>query len=325
MNLPRRRFLRLAGLTAAATAISRPAFPQAYPTRPIKWVVPFPAGGTTDLISRIMSQWLAERLGQPVVIENRPGGGTNIAVQSVVNAPPDGYTLLLTVTTNTINPSLYKSLPFDFKRDITPVAGLAELPLILSVYPGLPAKNVAEFVAHAKANPGKLNVASFGVRTVSHLAIEMLKASTGVDVVHVPYAGGVAIMPDMIAGRIQAGVDALPNSLPHVRSGAIRGLAVMSTARTPTLPDVPTMGEAVPGFELSGWTGIGVPRGTPAEIVERLNREINAGIADPGIRSRFADVGAVPVRFTPAEASARIASDIEKWAKVIHAAGIKPE
>ena len=325
MNLPRRRFLRLAGLTAAATAVSRPAFPQAYPTRPIKWVVPFPAGGTTDLISRIMSQWLAERLGQPVVIENRPGGGTNIAVQSVVNAPPDGYTLLLTVTTNTINPSLYKSLPFDFKRDITPVAGLAELPLILSVYPGLPAKNVAEFVAHAKANPGKLNVASFGVRTVSHLAIEMLKASTGVDVVHVPYAGGVAIMPDMIAGRIQAGVDALPNSLPHVRSGAIRGLAVMSTARTPTLPDVPTMGEAVPGFELSGWTGIGVPRGTPAEIVERLNREINAGIADPGIRSRFADVGAVPVRFTPAEASARIASDIEKWAKVIHAAGIKPE
>jgi len=325
MNLPRRRFLRLAGLTAAATAVSRPAFPQAYPTRPIKWVVPFPAGGTTDLISRIMSQWLAERLGQPVVIENRPGGGTNIAVQSVVNSPPDGYTLLLTVTTNTINPSLYKSLPFDFKRDITPVSGLAELPLILSVYPGLPAKNVAEFVAHAKANPGKLNVASFGVRTVSHLAIEMLKASTGVDVVHVPYAGGVAIIPDMIAGRIQAGVDALPNSLPHVRSGAIRGLAVMSTARTPTLPDVPTMGEAVPGFELSGWTGIGVPRGTPAEIVERLNREINAGIADPGIRSRFADVGAVPVRFTPAEASARIASDIEKWAKVIHAAGIKPE
>jgi len=325
MNLPRRRFLRLAGLTAAATAVSRPAFAQAYPTRPIKWVVPFPAGGTTDLISRIMSQWLAERLGQPVVIENRPGGGTNIAVQSVVNAPPDGYTLLLTVTTNTINPSLYKSLPFDFKRDITPVAGLAELPLILSVYPGLPAKNVAEFVAHAKANPGKLNVASFGVRTVSHLAIEMLKASTGVDVVHVPYAGGVAIMPDMIAGRIQAGVDALPNSLPHVRSGAIRGLAVMSTARTPTLPDVPTMGEVVPGFELSGWTGIGVPRGTPAGIVERLNREINAGIADTGIRSRFADVGAVPVRFTPAEASARIASDIEKWAKVIHAAGIKPE
>ena len=325
MNLPRRRFLRLAGLTAAATAVSRPAFAQAYPTRPIKWVVPFPAGGTTDLISRIMSQWLAERLGQPVVIENRPGGGTNIAVQSVVNSAPDGYTLLLTVTTNTINPSLYKSLPFDFKRDITPVSGLAELPLVMSVTPGLPAKSVAEFTAHAKANPGKLNVASFGVRTVSHLAIEMLKASTGVDVVHVPYAGGVAIIPDMIAGRIQAGVDALPNSLPHVRSGAIRGLAVMSTARTPTLPDVPTMGEAVPGFELSGWTGIGVPRGTPAEIVERLNREINAGIADPGIRSRFADVGAVPVRFTPAEASARIASDIEKWAKVIHAAGIKPE
>ena len=324
MKLPRRQLLRLAGLTAAA-AVSRPAIAQAYPTRPVRWIVPFPAGGTTDLIARIMSQWLTERLGHAVVIENRPGGGTNIAAQAVVNAAPDGYTLLMTVTTHTINPSLFKSLPFDIKRDIAPVSGLAELPLVMSIYPGLPVKSIAEFVAHAKANPGKINVASFGVRTVSHLAIEMLKGATGMDVVHVPYSGGVAMMPDMIAGRIDAGVDALPNSLPHIRGGAIRALAVMSSARTPTLPDLPTMGEAVPGFELSGWTGIGAPRGTPAEIIERLNREVNAGLADAGIRSRFADVGAVPVRFTPAEATARLANDIEKWAKVIHAAGIKPE
>jgi tripartite-type tricarboxylate transporter receptor subunit TctC len=325
MTFPRRRFLRFAGLAVAACAAPRSAFAQAYPSRPIRWVVPFPAGGTTDLIARIMSQWLAERLGQPVVVENRPGGGTNIAVQAVVNSAPDGHTLLFTVTTNTINPSLYKSPPFDFKRDIAPVAGLAELPLVMSVNPGVPAKTVAEFVAHAKANPGKINVASFGVRTISHLSIELLKSSTGMDVVHVPYPGGVAMMADLIPGRIQAGVDALPNSLPHVRSGAIRALAVMSTTRTPKLPDVPTMGEAVPGFDVSGWTGVGAPRGTPAEIIERLNREINAGLADPGIQSRFADVGAVPMRYTSAEASARIASDIEKWAKVIQAAGIKPD
>src|SRR5262245_45293659 len=192
LPFPRRRFLRLAGAAAAAPVVSRTAFAQAYPSRPIRWVVPFPAGGTTDLLARIMGQWLTDRLGQPVVIENRPGGGTNIAVQSVVNSPPDGYTLLLTVTTNTINPSLYKSLPFDFKRDIMPVSGLAELPLVLSVNPGVPAKTVAEFVAHAKANPGKINIASFGVRTISHLSIELFKSSTDIDVVHVPYAGGVA-------------------------------------------------------------------------------------------------------------------------------------
>jgi tripartite-type tricarboxylate transporter receptor subunit TctC len=298
---------------------------QAYPNRPIRWIVPFPAGGTTDLIARIIGQWLTERLGQPVVVENRPGGGTNIAVQAVVNSAPDGYTLLFTVTTNTINPSLYKSLPFDFKRDITAVAGLAELPLVMSANPGVPAQTVAEFVAHAKANPGKINVASFGVRTISHLSIELLKSSTGIDVVHVPYPGGAAMMADLIPGRIQAGVDALPNTLPHVRSGAVRALAVLSSARTPKLPEVPTMGEAIPGFDVSGWTGVGAPRGTPSDIIERLNREINAGLADAGVRSRFADVGATPVRFTPAEASAKIAGDIEKWAKVIRGAGIKPD
>ena len=325
MRLPRRRFLHLAAFAATTPAISLAAFAQSYPSRPVRLVVPFPAGGTTDLIARLMGQWLSDRLGQPVVVENRPGGGTNIAVQQVVNAPPDGHTLLFTVTTNAINPSLYKSLPFDFKRDIVPVAGLAELPLLLMVNPRFPARTVTEFVAHAKANPGKVNMASFGARTISHLAIELLKTSTGIDVVHVPYAGGPQIMADLIPGRIEASIDALPNSLPQIRSGAVRALAILPPARIPILPDVPAINETIPGFEVSGATGVGVPRGTPSEIVERLNREINAGLSDPGIQSRFADVGAVPVRFTPAEASARVASDIEKWAKVVQAAGIKPD
>jgi tripartite-type tricarboxylate transporter receptor subunit TctC len=325
MRLQRRQFLSLAGLAFATPAASRLAFAQAWPSRPVRWVVPFTAGGSTDLIARIIAQWLTDRLGQSVVVENRPGGGTNIAVQAVVNAPPDGYTLLFTVTTNTINPSLYKSLPFDFKRDIVPVAGLAELPLVLVVHPSVPAKTVPEFIAHCKANPGKVILASFGARTVSHLVIELIKSSTDIDVLHVPYPGGSAMMTDMLPGRIQAGVDALPNQVPHIKSGAVRALAVMSTARTPALPDVPTMAEVIPSFDISGWTGVGAPRGTPAEIIERLNREINAGLANPGIRARFADVGAVPVLFTPAQAAARIASDTEKWAKVVERAGIKPE
>ena len=325
MTFARRRFLCLAASALAAPALPRTAFAQAYPSRPVRLVVPFPAGGTTDLIARIMGQWLSDRLGQPVVIENRPGGGTNIAVQQVVNAAPDGHTLLFTVTTNMINPSLYKSLPFDFKRDIVPVAGLVELPLLLMVNPRFPAKTVPEFIAHAKANPGKINVASFGARTISHLTIELLKSSTGIDVVPVPYAGGPQIMADLIPGRIEASLDALPNSLPHIRSGAVRALAVLPGTRVPVIPDVPSIAESIPGFEASTWSGVGAPRGTPPEIVERLNREINAGLADAGLRSRFAEVGAVPVRFTPAEASARVASDTEKWAKVVKAAGIQPE
>jgi tripartite-type tricarboxylate transporter receptor subunit TctC len=325
MKLPRRQFLRLAATAIAVPAVSRAAWAQAYPTRPVRLVVPFPAGGTTDILARILGQYLSERLGQQVVIENKPGGGTNIAVQSVVKSPADGYTLLMTLATNTINPWLYKSLPFDFQRDIAPVSGLAELPLVLVINPGVPAKTVAEFVAHAKANPGKIAFASFGARTISHLAIELLKASTGIDFVHVPYPGGAPMLTDMISGRIQAGVDALPNSLPHIRSGAVRGLAVLSKARTPTLPDVPTVGDTIAGFEVSPWTGIGVPAGTPAEIIERLNRDINASFADPGLIKRYADVGATPLIFTPAQAGAKIAGDTEKWHKVVQGAGLKPE
>jgi tripartite-type tricarboxylate transporter receptor subunit TctC len=325
MPLARRAFLHLAGSAVVLPALLRTTFAQTYPTRPIKWVVPFPPGGTTDLLARIMGQWLTDKLGQPVVIENRPGGGTNIGVQQVVNAAPDGYTLLFTVTTNVLNPALYKTLPFDFKRDIVQVSGLAELPLVLAVNPSMPVKTVAEFVTYAKANPGKINIASFGAKTVSHLSIELLKSQTGIDVVHVPYPGGVAMMGDLIPGRVQAGVDGLTNALPHLRSGSIRALGVMSSKRAPMWPDVPTMDEALPGFDLSGWCGVGAPRGTPAEIIERLNREINAGLADSGVRARFADVAVIPAIFTPAEKAARVVHDTEKWAKVIESAGIKPE
>jgi len=324
-NLPRRQFLGLAGLAAASSVVSRPALAQAWPTRPVKLVVPFPAGGSTDLVGRIICQWLTERLGQSFIVENKPGGGTNIAVQQVVNAPPDGYTLLYTVSTQAINPSLYKSLPFDFQRDIVAVAGLAELPLVLVMNPQVPARNVTEFIAYAKANPGKVAFASFGARTISHLTIELLKTSTGIEFVHIPYTGGAPMLVDLISGRIQAGVDALPNSLPHIRGGAVRALAVMSHKRTPALPDVPTMGEVIPGFEAATWNGVGAPKGTPHEIIERLNREINAGLQDAALLKRFADVGGTPIQVSPAEMAAMIAKDTEKWARVVKAAGLQAE
>jgi len=323
--IARRRFLHLAGALATSSAISRIAAAQTYPSRPLRWIVPFPAGGSTDLIARLLGEWLAARLGQPVVIENKPGGGTNIAVQAIVNAPADGYTLLFAVATNVINPSLYKSLPFDFQRDIAPVAGLAELPLVFDVTPALPASTVAEFIAYAKANPGKIYFASFGARTISHLAIELFKISAGIDVVHVPYQGGAPMLTDLLSGRIQAGIDALPNSLPHVKSGGVRALAVLSAKRTPALPNVPTMGETIAGFEVTPWTALGVPSGTPNAIVERLNREINAGLADPGIRARMAEVGGVPLIYSPAELRVLMARDAAKWARVVERAGIKPE
>jgi tripartite-type tricarboxylate transporter receptor subunit TctC len=324
MTLPRRKFLRLATAFAVLPAVSRGVFAQSWPSRPVKIVVPFPAGGSIDLLARLMGQWLSERLGQPFVIENKPGGGTNIAVQTVVNAAPDGQTFLLCLSTNAINISLYKSLPFDFPRDIVPVAGLAELPLLLVANPDLPAKTVAEFIAYAKANPGKVSMASFGARTVSHLSIELLKQSTGIDVLHVPYRGGAPLMTDLISGRVQAGIDAMPNALPHVRSGKARALAVLPKVRAPVLPDVPSMSATIPGFEVSTWSGIGAPKGTSPEIVDRLSREVNAGLADATIQKRLADVGGIPQPSNPAEFRARIAADIEKWAKVIKAAGIQP-
>jgi tripartite-type tricarboxylate transporter receptor subunit TctC len=325
MTLPRRRFLRLAGTAVALPAVARVAGAQAYPSRPIRWVVPYPAGGSIDLIARLIAQFLSDRVGQPVVIENRPGGGTNIATQAVANSPPDGYTLLFTASTHTINVSLNQSLPFNFLRDITMVAGLTELPLVLVMNTSVPAKTLAEFIAYSKANPRKINIASFGAATISHLAIELLKTTTGIDMVHVPYRGGAALITDLITGQVQAAVDALPNSLPHIKSGAVRALALLPTARSPAVPDVPLARETIPGFEVSTFSGVGTPTGTPREIIDRLNREINAALADPTIKARFADVGAMPIVFTPAEANAFVVAQTEKWAKVIKSAGIKPE
>jgi tripartite-type tricarboxylate transporter receptor subunit TctC len=324
MRINRRHVLRLTALSAAS-ALPLPALAQSWPTRPIRFIVPFPAGGSTDIIARIMAQWLTVRLGQAVVVENKPGGGTNIAVQAVVNAPPDGYTLLFAVVTATINPSLYKSLPFDFQRDIVPVAGLAELPLVMEVTPSLPTKTVPEFIAYAKANPGKISFASFGARTISHLAIELLRIQTGIDVLHVPYQGGAPMVTDLLAGRVQAGVDALPNSLPHIRAGSLRALAVLSPKRTPALPDLPAMADTVSGYDVRTWTGIGAPKGTPEAVVERLAREVNAGLADAGVQKRFAEVGAVPLHYTPGEMRDMIGQDLKKWARIVKLAGIEPQ
>jgi tripartite-type tricarboxylate transporter receptor subunit TctC len=320
----RRRVLWLAGL-GACLAFARMSFAQAYPSRPIRWIVPFPAGGTTDLVARLMGQWLTRRLGQQVVIENKPGGGTNVGVEAAVSAPADGYTLLFALATNTINPSLYKSLPFDFQRDIVPVAGLAELPLITIVNPSVPVKTVSELIAYARANPGKINFASFGARTISDLAIALFQKSADIDVVHVPYPGDAPLLIDLVNGRVQAAVAALPDALPHIRAGEVRAVALLSAKRSPTLPNVPTMGETIPGFDVDAWTGVGVPRGTPTGIVELLNREINAGLADPGIKARLAQVGGVPLVRTPRELGALIARDTAKWAKVIKQAGIEPQ
>jgi tripartite-type tricarboxylate transporter receptor subunit TctC len=326
MIIARRRFLHLAaaGATAALPALPRPALAQAYPSRPIRWVVPYPAGGATDLISRLLAQWLSERLGQQVIVDNRPGGGTTIGTMAVVTAPPDGYTLLFTASTHTINVSL-QSLPFVFLRDITLVSGLSELPLVMDAGPKVPVTSLAELVSYAKANPGKVSMASFGAATISHLAIELFKVMTGADVLHVPYRGGAQMMTDLMSGQIQAAVDSLPSSLPHIRSGRIRGLALLSAQRSPVVPDIPIASEIIPGFEVRTFSGVGVPSGTPAPIIERLNKEINAGLADPKIKARFAEVGGMPVIMSSAQANAFVRAQTEKWAKLIKSAGIKAQ
>ncbi len=325
MRFPRRRFLHLAAGAAALPAVSRVAMAQAYPSRPIHLIVPFPPGGTIDLVARLIGQWLSDRLGQQVVIENKPGGGTNIAAQAAVAAPADGYTLLLILATYAINPSLYKKLPYDFQRDIAPVAGLADLPLVMEANPTLPAKTVPEFIAYAKANPGKINFASFGTRTISDLSIELFSLSAGVNVVRVPYPGSAPLTTDLLSGRVQAAVDALPTVLPHIRAGSVRALAMLSRERSPALPDVPTVGETIPGFEVHAWSGIGAPSGTPSEVIERLNSAIRAGLADPGIKARLAEVGGTPLPLPPPALRDLIARDTAKWADVVKKARIEPE
>jgi tripartite-type tricarboxylate transporter receptor subunit TctC len=323
MSVP--RLIALALACVALVGVEQAAAADAYPTRPIRWVVPYPAGGTTDILSRIMAQFLTERLGQPVVIENKPGGGTNIAAQAVISSPPDGYTMLLAATTNMVNASLYKSLPFNFLRDIAPVAGFTTLPLVIIASPSLPAKTIPEFIAYAKANPGKINVGSFGTATISHLALELLKLSAGIDVVHVPYRGGAPLVTDIFSGLVQTGIDALPNSLPHIERGSLRALAVTTAKRSQRLPDVPSVAESIPGYDVGGQLGIGVPTGTPRDVIERLNREIGAGLADPGVKARLTELGATATPMTAAEFGAYLVAGTEKWAKVIKAAGLTPQ
>jgi tripartite-type tricarboxylate transporter receptor subunit TctC len=325
MKLPRRQFLHLAVVAAALPAVSCAASAEAYPTKPIRWIIGFPAGGGADTVARIMEPWLSRRLGQPVIIENRPGASTNIAVQAVVNSPPDGYTLLWHGLSSVVNASLFTKLPFDIQRDIDPTAGVVSYPMIIVAHPSVPAKSVAELIAHAKANPGKVTMASFGTGSASHLAGELFKFMAGIDMVHIPYRGGAPMTTDLIGGQVQVGFDVMVTALPQVRSGKLRALGVLGTKRFDLLPDVQTVAETVPEYEASTWAGVGVPRGTPPEIIERLNREVNAGLAQPDIRARFADVGTVPMVLSAAEFKAYIAAEAAKWDKVIKIAGIKPQ
>jgi tripartite-type tricarboxylate transporter receptor subunit TctC len=327
MKLPRRQFLHLAAGAAALPAMSRIAAAQAqsYPTRPVRWVVGFPAGQGADIVTRIMAQWLSERLGQPFVVDNRPGASSNIATELVVHAPADGYTLLSVNSSNLVNATLYEKLPYNFIRDIDPVASIDRVPLVMEVNPRVPVKTVPEFIAYAKANPGKLNMASGGNGNSTHMAGELFKMMTGVDLIHVPYRGSAPALTDLLGGQVQVMFDIIASSIEHIRSGKLRALAVTTAARQETLPDVPTVGEFVPGYEAIAVTGVGTPKGTAAAIVNKLNAEINAGLADPKLKARLADLGVIALAGSPAEFGKLIAEDTEKWGKVVKFSGAKPE
>ncbi len=296
-----------------------------YPTRPVRWIVGFPPGGLGDIVARPMGQWLSERLGQPFIIENRPGAAGNIATEAVVHAPADGYTLLLVNPVNATSATYYDKLNFNFIRDIAPVAAIIRAPLVIEVNPSIPAKTVPELIAYAKANPGTVNYASTGNGTTNHITGELFKMMTGVDMVHVPYRGSAPALTDLLGGQVQVMVDNLLSSIEYVRTGKLRALAVTTATRSPALPDIPTVGDFVPGLEASIWQGIGVPRNTPPEIVEKLNREINTALADPKIKARFADLGSTVFPTSPAEFGKFIAAETQKWGKVIRAAHIKAE
>ena len=325
MKPHRREFLQAAAAAGAFAFAPRLATAQAYPAKPLRWIVGFPPGGGADIISRIMTPWLSERLGQPVVVENKPGASTNISIQTVINSPPDGYTLLFIAASAAVNATLFDKLPFSLVRDIAPVSGLIDFPLVLVANPSLPAKSVGELIVHAKANPGKISLASFGTGTTSHVAGELLKMMAGIEMVHVPYRGGAPMIADLLAGQVQVGIDVMTTALPQIRSGALNALAVGGKSRFPGLPEVPTIGETVAGYEANSWCGVGVPKGTPDDIIERLNREINAGLADPTLKARLANVATTPIFFTPSEFGAYVAAEVDKWGKVVRTAGVKPE
>ena len=324
VKLPRRRFLQLAAGVAALPMVSHIAIAQAYPTRPVRIVVGFSAGSVSDIYARLVGQWLSERLGQPFIVENRPGAGGNIGTAAVVNAPPDGYTLLMVASANAVNATLYDKLNFDFLRDIAPVAGPISNPYVMVVNPRLPAKTVREFIAYAKANPGKINMGSSGVGSVLHLSGELFKLMTGVDMVHVPNRSGTQLA-DLIGGQVQVVFSPLPSTIELITAGKLRALAVSSRLRWPTLPEVPTLNEFVPGYESSGWNGIGAPKSTPTEIINMLNKETNAGLANPAIKARLAELGATAFAGTPEDFRRYIAEEAEKWGKVVRAASLKAE
>jgi tripartite-type tricarboxylate transporter receptor subunit TctC len=325
MKLPRRAFLHLTAGAVALPAVSRIARAQAYPTRPVRIILGFAAGGPTDIVARLIAQWLSERLGQPFVVENRTGAATNIAAEAVVRAPADGYTLLFVTTTNAINTTLYEKLNFNFGRDIVPVAGLIRAPSVLEVNPSVPARTVPEFIAYAKANPGKLTMASSGIGTPAHVFGELFKFMTGVNLLHVPYRGAALAVTDLLSGQVQVFFDPMPNPIEYIKSGKVRPLAITSATRSEVLPDVPTVSEFVAGYEASWFGGVGAPKATPAEIVEKLNKEINAGLANPKIKARLTDLGSDVLALSPADFGKLIAYEIEKWGKVIKSAGIKLE
>jgi len=325
MIIPRRRFLHFAAGAAALPAMSGTARTETYPTRPVRAIVPLAAGGAADISARLMGQWLAERLGQPFIIENRTGAGGNIGTEAVVTAPADGYTLLVAGSFNAINATLYDKLNFNFIRDIAPVAGIMRNPLIVEVTPSFPTKSVGEFIAYTKAKPGKLNMGSAGIGTPQHMAGELFKVMAGVDMVHVPYRGSGPMLTDLLRGELHVAFDPMLSSIEHIRAGRLRALAVTTATRSERLPDIPTVAESVSGYESFGWVGIGVPRNTRIDIIERINGEINAGLANAKIKARLEDLGSTTLGGSHADFGTLIAEQTDRWAKVIRAANIKPD
>jgi tripartite-type tricarboxylate transporter receptor subunit TctC len=323
MKFPRRKFLHLAASGAALSILPRPARAQAYPSRPVRILVGFPPGSAPDIVTRLLGQYLSERLGQPFVVENRPGGSSNIATEAVAHAPPDGYMLLVVSLANVFNATLFDRLNFDFLRDIAPVASIDRQPFVLETNPLVPAKTVPEFIAYAKANPGKINMASAGPGSAPHVFGELFKTMAGVDLLHVPYRGNP--LPELLSGQVQVFFGPIQSAIEYIRTGKLRALAVTTPMRSGALPDVPVLADFVPGYEASAWLGLGAPKNTPPEIVERLNREINAGLASPEMKARFADLGDTPFASRPADFGSLLTSETEKWGKVIRAANIKLE
>jgi len=323
MRFPRRAFLRLAGTALALPAVSRLARAQAYPARSVRLIIGYPPGGSADITARLMTQWLSERLGQSFIVESRPGGGTNIATEAVINAPPDGYTLLLVAPANAINATLYEKLNHNFLRDIEPIAGLIRFPNVVVVNPSVPVNTIPELIAYAKANPGKLNMASSGNGSTIHMSGELFKMMTGVNMIHVPYRGGALALTDMIGGQVQVMFDNIPTAAEFVKSGKLRGLAVTGATRSEVLPDLPTVADFLPGYEATSWYGLGAPKGTPPEIVEKLNREVNAILAEPKAKTRFLEIGASLLPGSAADFGKLVADETEKWGKVVKFAGAK--